>query len=1359
MRKMKLFLAGAALALLPLMMPAGKTLAKEQAKAGNDDTVGAIVEEVETIGGGNLDTVITLEDGTTAEVDNAVLAVSLEEINSAAPDSVGIESYEVVYEEQTILLVEPDQLAGLGIQKKENGFGYYSVTFAIPGTNKEVFLTGLTADSVDSICKSLINGYQTGEDFVLESLDIIDAEKLMDDDGIDDYLCWAATASNIIHYTGWGKKAGFEDEDEIFSYFVENFIDDGFVTEDGVSWFFSGTTGDKDGNNSRLKNYPGSGGLLKGYNYTDACEYVNVDHEWKYAMPKMLDSLKNGCGVGLGITWDVEYASIGHAITLWGMVIDKDQAPDKKEHWAGLIVTDSDTSRPKADTDNRRLQLNTFEVYKLTPYEDDDLNTFKFYEDEAFLDSFVPLKPCDGSVAFESDEAATLDIHTTADLFCSNLFLSNNIERFTDYYECMNGDCYIWPEIKNNGDVDVNGEIILTGCIKDSTGNVVMTIDTSEKAEIKALDKYYAKAVHIGKLAPGTYTAELTVNPDHTIPEAYYVNNTYVRSFTVLDSKTDISALKFSAKLLDADEFGSYEVSLDYNGFEDTQFFEDCDAYYIEASMYKDGKWSDYSTDYVEFPEDLGDEELPDKITVKQLGSKVRFRLDIDMSLATLELFSEELEFPYTGFTALATEANAEDIKEALEADDTALPEGKWFAFKIKNATNTDIPELTGKYRVVAYDNDGAEVVLLENTEIALKKGEESEEIRVNTIKHDKPLSGSYSVYAIIDSDHEGASESNYTLLGSFFAQEQASAHVTTPIDEVDEFDGKTSIREAIDYCYGHPGSRITFEFGVNEIELETPIVIEGNVDIYGCRHMEDGSNSFVSFKGQGKKGLFVVNAGGSLSLDSVILADAIAEQEGGSVDVKGGRLTMVNCSIRNSVSGFKGGAICVDDGKLLLKNVSITEATSGYGGAIYMNAGTEAELLNCAITACKSNMATIYNNFGKLNVINSVVSGNHDLGFSGKNVAIRGAGDTNIINSAVINGDKEDITGSVNVYASAVGGISNEVNADELTTDYELEKIFNLNQQNRSVLMNEISGLAFEVPSMRGTAAEGFYTSVSNGIVYISKDGKQKVSTGVKTSFTDSELSADMLGAKRNAVYGCCTTIVKNIADLKYEKIAPQVYTGKVINPSVVIKDGDKTLELDKDYSIIGTPDSKLGTHTMWAVGMGEYAGSITFEYEVIKASVRYRAYVQKKGWMSYVKDGAMAGAKENLRMETIQMKLTGTGKCTGGLKYRAYVQKLGWTFWADTAISDSYAGTKGKALRLEAIQLKGYGDIASAYDVYYRVYCDKYGWLDWAKNGASAGTSGLAKKLQAFQVKLVAKGGKAPGKTAKPYATNKNP
>ena len=89
-----------------------------------------------------------------------------------------------------------------------------------------------------------------------------------------------------------------------------------------------------------------------------------------------------------------------------------------------------------------------------------------------------------------------------------------------------------------------------------------------------------------------------------------------------------------------------------------------------------------------------------------------------------------------------------------------------------------------------------------------------------------------------------------------------------------------------------------------------------------------------------------------------------------------------------------------------------------------------------------------------------------------------------------------------------------------------------------------------------------------------------------------------------------------------------------------------------------------------------------------------------------------------------------------------RAHVSNVGWQGWTSGA-----AGTTGRSLAVEALQFRLSGEASSSYDVWYRVHCADYGWLGWAKDGASAGTVGLSKAVQAVQVVLVPKGGSAPG------------
>ncbi|MGN8980732.1 hypothetical protein ACTNBG_09055, partial [Collinsella sp. HCP28S3_E6] len=129
---------------------------------------------------------------------------------------------------------------------------------------------------------------------------------------------------------------------------------------------------------------------------------------------------------------------------------------------------------------------------------------------------------------------------------------------------------------------------------------------------------------------------------------------------------------------------------------------------------------------------------------------------------------------------------------------------------------------------------------------------------------------------------------------------------------------------------------------------------------------------------------------------------------------------------------------------------------------------------------------------------------------------------------------------------------------------------------------------------------------------------------------------------------------------------------------------------------------------------------------------SVSYRAHVAGIGWQGAVSDGAAAGTTGQGRaLEALSGSVSWYGHGPSSLEVRAHVSNLGWQGWTSGA-----AGTTGRSLAVEALQFRLSGEAASSYDVWYRVHCADYGWLGWAKDGASAGTVGLAKAVQAVQV-----------------------
>ena len=233
---------------------------------------------------------------------------------------------------------------------------------------------------------------------------------------------------------------------------------------------------------------------------------------------------------------------------------------------------------------------------------------------------------------------------------------------------------------------------------------------------------------------------------------------------------------------------------------------------------------------------------------------------------------------------------------------------------------------------------------------------------------------------------------------------------------------------------------------------------------------------------------------------------------------------------------------------------------------------------------------------------------------------------------------------------------------------------------------------------------------------------------------------------------------MLKNIENCTVSGLGTKVYTGSEIKPSVSVKDGATLLKKGTDYEVSYKDNTKVGTAYVIVKGIGDYAGTLEKKFLIKQVTLKYRAYVQKKNWMDWTvakvgtktDEKTFAGTTDNLRMETIQMQLSGV---SGAVQYRAYVEKNGWTQWATTADKATYAGTKGKSKRVEMIQIKASGQVATLYDMYYRTYCEKFGWLGWAGNNEKSGSAGYARKLEAFQVQFVAKGTKFDKGTRKAF------
>ncbi|MBQ4105944.1 MAG: AIDA repeat-containing protein, partial [Lentisphaeria bacterium] len=177
---------------------------------------------------------------------------------------------------------------------------------------------------------------------------VVDAEKC-NSISSDDMMCWAATAANMLCYTGW-RIAGATDEDGFFSVFVDHFqYGDryGGNTYYGVGWFLAGTwvSAGEDG-----WDYPlaGAGDYYSTtFDRNNLRDYLSNTGITVSGFAEAQEKLAAGYGVGMSYGYYDQSGNRtgGHAITLWGLTCDTSLSVTDPNYYTGIIITDSDDDK------------------------------------------------------------------------------------------------------------------------------------------------------------------------------------------------------------------------------------------------------------------------------------------------------------------------------------------------------------------------------------------------------------------------------------------------------------------------------------------------------------------------------------------------------------------------------------------------------------------------------------------------------------------------------------------------------------------------------------------------------------------------------------------------------------------------------------------------------------------------------------------------------------------------------------------------------------------------------------------------------------------------------------------------------
>lgn len=91
------------------------------------------------------------------------------------------------------------------------------------------------------------------------------------------------------------------------------------------------------------------------------------------------------------------------------------------------------------------------------------------------------------------------------------------------------------------------------------------------------------------------------------------------------------------------------------------------------------------------------------------------------------------------------------------------------------------------------------------------------------------------------------------------------------------------------------------------------------------------------------------------------------------------------------------------------------------------------------------------------------------------------------------------------------------------------------------------------------------------------------------------------------------------SIKNMKVSAIANQVYTGKLVKPSVTVKNGTTTLKAGTDYTLTYKNNRKVGTAKVVITGKGNYTGTKTVSFKISNKAISKATVSIKKTQYAY--------------------------------------------------------------------------------------------------------------------------------------------
>lgn len=305
------------------------------------------------------------------------------------------------------------QTAGQTTLERESGT-YYSLEFQLGSSTQWLYVTGLDASDVLQIEDWLTSPVTSSSDRVSLSGLFLDAEKSKSNTD-DDLMCWAASLSNMLTFTGWANDSLawdengdplFTNEDDVFEYLCEHFEDNGGHSYYGADWFITGNYSVAGKSGWSQIEQDGGAFYAGDYSFSTIATHETITvGDSSCSLESMTDYLQNGWAVGLGLS----ISGQGHAVTCWGYVYDTQYEETDPLRYSALLTTDSDDSKTSDNPPNNLW---------LSPLAWDDASQkfllVGYSVSDAVLNNYAALAPYSSKVELSTDDGGTLSRETIA---------------------------------------------------------------------------------------------------------------------------------------------------------------------------------------------------------------------------------------------------------------------------------------------------------------------------------------------------------------------------------------------------------------------------------------------------------------------------------------------------------------------------------------------------------------------------------------------------------------------------------------------------------------------------------------------------------------------------------------------------------------------------------------------------------------------------------------------------------------------------------------------------------------------------------------------------------------------------------